>query len=730
AEECPNAAFRTGPSSHLPDCRAYELVSPSYKATGVVELRGKGPEGTSLTLNDLNGLPGLEGFPNILGFAPGAVYTTQRTASGWVTVGDEPPASEYMPYQVGEFDDTAGASLDNQTHFWTARGKWQPGNRVDFFKRGPDHTIVDVGPGLPPTTPSGSPQELGNAAELSAVGVSADASRLFFVLDSSFWPFDGTEAGHKLKTIYEYLGVGNTTPMLVGVNSKGEQISQCGVVLGSGKPNDGITNGLVTFNHNAVSTDGNVVYFTAYPKNYGGDGCGGSAPPVAELFARIDSGLADAHTVAISEPSREDCSACNTEAGVLANAEFRGASADGSKAFFATAQPLLGGDTSSNLYEYDFGAPAGERVVRVSGGDSTVSNPTAEVLVGDGSSHLWVQVSEDGSHVYFLANGVLTRTPNGQGESAEAGAANLYVFERDASYPAGRIAFIARLSSEDVSSKSLTSTSNVTPDGRFLVFTSNRDLTPDDTSTAVQVFEYDAQTGALVRVSIGQNGYNDNGNTDVANASIMHPLYEYRYNSSAYWKDLSVSADGSYVFFQSSDGLTPQAVNRQVIGYDNFAEKSIYANNVYEYHAGRVSLISDGQDLATTQSGSLVELLGTDASGGDVLFTTVDRLVGQDTDDNLDIYDARVGGGFPAPTVPPSCSGEACQGQLSGAPTLLSPGSELQAGGNPPLAGEPAAKPKQKKAKHKKTRGRARRRGRKARKAAVSGRVERKAGRS
>ena len=56
---------------------------------------------------------------------------------------------------------------------------------------------------------------------------------------------------------------------------------------------------------------------------------------------------------------------------------------------------------------------------------------------------------------------------------------------------------------------------DLTPDGSFLVFVSSTDhLTPDDTSTAPQVFEYDAQTGALVRVSIGQDGYNDNGNTD------------------------------------------------------------------------------------------------------------------------------------------------------------------------------------------------------------------------
>jgi hypothetical protein len=94
------------------------------------------------------------------------------------------------------------------------------------------------------------------------------------------------------------------------------------------------------------------------------------------------------------------------------------------------------------------------------------------------------------------------------------------------------------------------------------------------------------------------------------------------------------------------------------------------AQNVYEYHDGRVSLVSDGRDTSEADGPSSVSLIGTDASGADVFFTTVDPLVAQDTDTQLDVYDARIGGGFPAPAASSECQGEACQGAL-GAPLSL-----------------------------------------------------------
>jgi hypothetical protein len=88
-------------------------------------------------------------------------------------------------------------------------------------------------------------------------------------------------------------------------------------------------------------------------------------------------------------------------------------------------------------------------------------------------------------------------------------------------------------------------------------------------------------------------------------------------------------------------------------------------------------MISDGQDP------NGVVYAGMSATGSDVFFQTRTQLVGQDTDSLGDIYDARIGGGFPAPSPEASCSGEACQGGASSSPAFGASGtSSFTAGGN------------------------------------------------
>jgi hypothetical protein len=447
--------------------------------------------------------------------------------------------------------------------------------------------------------------------------------------------------------------------------------------------------------------------------------------PVDTVYAQVDG----APPVLVSGRSAGGCTgAC--QASVVGAARFAGASDDGSKGFFVSSQQLVDGasEGSPNLYEYDFANPAGHKLL-----DASAASGSTPGVLGV------VAVSADGSHVYFVAQGVLTAAGSDQGQVARAGSNNLYVFERDAAHPEGHIAFITALPSADTQewAEGGNSRANVTPNGRFLVFLSHGRLTADDTSSsgARQVFRYDAQTGELARVSIGNDGFNDNGNRLSATPCIpdsgqcsedAHIASREAFNTPR--RDLTMSHDGAFVFFQSPVALTPGALNNVQIGTNGFNLPE-YAQNVYEWHAGHVYLISDGRDASRDggQNGSCenemdlssVCLLGTDGWGANVFFSTADRLVAADTDSELDYYDARIcTAESPCikPTVAPAgCLGESCHGVAGAAPVFGAPASAALAGaGNlTSPAAKTVVKPKKKAKPKKPKKSKHRHRGRK-----------------
>jgi hypothetical protein len=688
--QCPNAALRGGASAHLPDCRAYELVTPTEKNGGYIN-RGSfltSPEGQSV------GFTSISGFAN----ATSTIYTqtsyqASRSATGgqpaWNTVADTEPESQFIDshalLSTDFLDETFGDlstlskseySLESGLRLWRLQEVSGPESSLAFYLTGSDGVNVKVGPAVP-STASGLAQSRQNkleSEELQVVGMSADASHMVYTdpepAGPNQWPFSAPGA------LLEYTGTGNSQPMLVGIGNDGAFVNNC--------PHQ-LLGGTSTFNNvaNPISSDGSRIFFT--------DQCRG------QLFARVDNGEATQHTVEISEPSSAACPKCNTDPATQRGAVFLGASEDGSKVFFYTEQPLLNG--SGGLYEYNFNSLPGRPVVtQISPGPLPALNDSQTV----GGTR--IVISPDGSHVYFLSNLVLTEAPApdvqgldnaGHPVTSEAvaqpGGDNLYDYEQDTTYPDGHIAFVAPINPSDTAS-SEEAAFNTTPDGRILVLNVRSDLTSDDTSSAAQVFEYNSAADSMVRVSHGEGGYNDNGNGAVASATIaVAGKEESRFDPSSYYEHLTVSANGEYVYFQSPYALTPDALNLVPVGLvfgGSGAGEPAYAENVYEYHTGHVYLVSDGQDLSS-HNVSQVHLLGTDMSGRDLFFETTDQLVPQDTDSNKDIYDARVEGGIVPLPAPPSCSGDSCQGQLNPAPVLLSPGSEFQAGGNLPL---PAAK--------------------------------------
>lgn len=164
----------------------------------------------------------------------------------------------------------------------------------------------------------------------------------------------------------------------------------------------------------------------------------------------------------------------------------------------------------------------------------------------------------------------------------------------------------------------------------------------------------------LVRVSVGQKAFqgeayecpmthkfeehfncNGNSNTRLNEAEDETTIAKTNQKVINRQEHPSVTNDGAKVVFTSPLGLTPQALNGRCVR-EEAGECKEYAQNVYEYFNGEVSLISDGRAAPAREP---LGLSGIDGSGHDIFFTTMSELIPQDTDQVPDLYDAREGGG-------------------------------------------------------------------------------------
>jgi hypothetical protein len=139
AEECPNAVLRTGPSAGLPDCRAYELVSPVEKdggSGGVLNFDWPGQATTEAPVQSgrpMQSLPGGsaitytgEPFFNVISKGSGGLdeekkfheqYTSRRSSAGWSPAnGDTLPAEEApVPVLPPPAEETPRATVLEET---------------------------------------------------------------------------------------------------------------------------------------------------------------------------------------------------------------------------------------------------------------------------------------------------------------------------------------------------------------------------------------------------------------------------------------------------------------------------------------------------------------------------------------------------------------------------------------------------------------------------------------
>lgn len=155
---CPNAVLRTGPSALLPDCRAYELVTPpdtnGRAPLGVVRdqntftTRQVSPGGGAVPFKvDGGSLPGYDGTGSFLGDP----FVATRTSGGWATSYIGPTGAETEQVIAGS------TSPDQGYSFWAAQvsGTAVIEGKVTSYVRFPDGHSELLGQGsLGATDPS------------------------------------------------------------------------------------------------------------------------------------------------------------------------------------------------------------------------------------------------------------------------------------------------------------------------------------------------------------------------------------------------------------------------------------------------------------------------------------------------------------------------------------------------------------------------------------------------
>ena len=622
ADDCPNAALRTqNNSTQLPNCRAYELVTPVFKEGFSPAATGFTDDGRLTYLSNGNYANNGNGFAASSG---GNQYVAVRSASGWSTTALAPSGPDF--YTGRSF--ASALSSDLRSSLWLMRRGDQLDAVSDLYVRRPDDAFTRIGSALDPLAPTSG---------ASTFLTSDDLSHVVFSVG-----FDGT---------YEYVGASDGQPRLVSVDNAGQRLALgCATTAGTSQG---------SFYH-AMSADGRVIFWT----------CNNDA-----VYARVNATTTiDASASQCTRVPSDPGGACAAGSGAV----FQGANADGTRVYFTTDQQLVNSDTDSttDLYECDIpsGTPAPDGSVNPCPDLHEVSGPAAGAEVQG-----ITRISDDGSRAYFVATGVLASNPGANDAVAVGGDDNLYVWHRDAAHPVGETRFVARLDpaeggvngglglwGPDANGR----LAQATDDGRYLVFVTYASLIDQgpqaDTDSARDVYRYDAETGALTRLSTDADGAggNEPGQDGTFTAIAYNPQFLSRPSPRA-----AMSDDGGSVVFTTNEGLAPNDTNGTI--------------DVYLWREGRMSLISSGKPSdddtfpAPTSDalgvGPLVQPL-ISPSGRDVFFMTTARLVSSDVDTVPDIYDARVDGGFNLST-PPACAGDACQSPPSAPPPASKPGS-------------------------------------------------------
>jgi hypothetical protein len=727
-ETCPNALLRGAQSSsYLPDCRAYEMVSPASKNGANIAADA------TFTQSSLNGdavkYYSTAAFGDAQGIETrGAEYVSQRGEDGWTTHGINPVQASTSLIATYNGSQYQYVSPDLSKGVYFALTPVTSGHpdvervanlylRNDILSGPPgNYELISECP-VCGSTPLPARSLSAQGDEVAFAGASADLGRIFFESTAKLTA-EAATTNPELPKLYEW---DHGAVRLAGILPGGEPAE--GSVAGAGA-GGGKELGEGGWTEDAISSDGTRAVFTA------GEGFHGGVlgqPYVGNLYMRING----TETIQLNESERSVPDPNGAQP-----AKFWAATPNDSRVFFSTKEMLTDDspENVANLYMYELAAPAGHRLTLISvdrepGG---INGETAAEGVGVAG------ISADGSYVYFVDGNVLVpgQPPFTFTGGTRDGSEALFVWHD------GTVRYVASHSDTNWGQAGRLKGTEFRVDrsGLQATFTADDERAAEESGyednlafveqcvvniggkfpPCHEVYVYDYTTNKLACASCDPTGAAPLGTSGFAAEHGIDNAFGFASSSYSRTQYLNnaITEDGRYVFFDTVDALVPRDTNNR--------------RDVYEYDTvtGQVHLISSGTCACDS--------LFVDASpdGKNVFFVTQQQLVRADVDTNADLYDARVDGGIEAQnSVPPApCEGDDCQGPAGEVEAFAPPSSATFAGpGNTsPPAGQTTkvkqkstkvkrkVKPKRHKAKHRKARHRkVRKSSRSARRAAA-----------
>lgn len=396
----------------------------------------------------------------------------------------------------------------------------------------------------------------------------------------------------------------------------------------------------VVFNRqtNLISADGSRMYFTSR-----GDECSG--PLHLYLYDSMGTAASGDDTVTRVSPP--------PVAGPDGKSIAIRASEDGRTLLYFSQAKLTAEDTNSAPDVYLWRQGQGNTCLTC-----IVPDPGIEVNAYDFPEN--VIVSRDLSHIYVSSRKHLVP---GLGKNAGP---SLYLFV------GGQVRYISP--GVEGTSVNLREDATVTPDGRDLVFLSTASgITADQNGSVEQAYRYSQQDGSVECLSCAPPGKASDAIADPPNRPFMYFVLPPNGSEARPLTD-----DGDTYVFNTEAALLPQDANN--------------GPDVYEWHNGTLSLVTDGEGEYGGNVSVPLSLEGITRDGTDVLFRLSARLTGFERDDVGQLFVARTGGGFPPPVPPAACNEDACQGPLEGAPGFSQPGSTSLVGAGAARESKPRRK--------------------------------------